>query len=81
MYLRPQFTPLEEVLLDFSAWFCAFALVWTPQNELVGENLDYQDLEDVLKRADAQRTAAEQPTKKNSQKMEQPHNDHHDHHQ
>jgi hypothetical protein len=43
------FTPAEEVLLDVTAWFVAFALCWSPAHEF--DDLDDHNLDDAQDQA------------------------------
>lgn len=43
------FTPAEEVLLDSTAWFVAFAMCWSPAHEF--DDLDHHNLDDMQDQA------------------------------
>jgi hypothetical protein len=43
------FTPMEEIMMDATAWFVASAIAFAPEHEF--DDLDYQNLEDLHSRA------------------------------
>jgi hypothetical protein len=43
------YIPMEEIILDATAWFVASAIAFAPEHEF--DDLDYQNLEDLHSRA------------------------------
>jgi hypothetical protein len=73
--LEPRFTPYEELMLDATAWFVAFALCWSPAHEF--DDLDYQNMSELQDEANSRRTHNDQMKKKQKEKEDGEHNDHH----
>ena len=58
------YTPMEELILDATAWFVACAIVLAPEHEF--DDLDYQNLEDLHSRAKKMEQDRENEKKKPS---------------
>lgn len=67
--LQPQFAPGEELALDATAWFVAFALVWAPLHEF--DDLDYESMNEMQDQANSRKGHKDQVQKQN-EKDQQP---------
>jgi hypothetical protein len=85
--IQPRFTPLEEITMDCTAWFVAFALILTPEHDF-GDDLDFQSLEEMEDKADIQQRQLRSKNEENKnskgglkskkEQTQQGHQDHHD---
>ena len=77
--VEPQFTPGEEIMLDSTAWFVAFALCWSPDHEY--DDLDYQGYSDMQEQASRNRKKdnhdSEKKQKNTAAKKKSDHGDNH----
>jgi hypothetical protein len=55
--LEPELTPKEDLLLDFTAWFVAIAIVYSPEHDF--DDLDYQHMGDLQEEVSGQNSSNE----------------------
>jgi hypothetical protein len=69
--LQPRVTPGEELMLDTTAWFVAFALCWSPDHDF--DDLDYQNMSELQDEANSRkRHNDEQQKQQQQQKKDHP---------
>lgn len=66
---EPNLSPAEDIMLDATAWFVAFALCWSPSRDF--DDLDVQNVSDLHAEADRKRQQQRQQHPRRRLRQEQ----------